>query len=189
MLTPISTLILGQSLELARHMHLKLKIYVTREPGSGLSARALINEMTQTKRFVLGPTSTRDIMAAPEGLMWNVTVIGLAFTVFLISILFFTRAFINEGNKSSGDKAPSWVYDLLVICSFVINTTSVTVATVVSKWRRSADSLIAFSRINHKRTVEASAGTSMAEGLQQDLEINYGRRPNMIGKKLNPLAI
>lgn len=190
MLTPISTLILGQSPELAHNIHLKLKIYVTREQQSQLSARELINEMTQTKRFVLGPISTRNIMPVPEGLMWNVTIIGLAFIVFLISILFLTRVFINEGNKSSGDKAPSWVYDLLVICSLFINITSVTVATVVSKWRRSADNnSIRFSRKIHKSTVEASAGTSMAQRLEQDLEINYGCRPNLIGKKLNLLSI
>lgn len=185
MLTPISTLILDQSPELAHNIHLKLKIYVTQEEGSRLSARTLINEMTQTKRFVLGPTSTRNIMPAPEGLIWTVTIIGLAFIIFLISILFLTRAFINEGNKSSGDKTPSWVYDLLVICSFVIKTTSVTVATVVSRWRRSADNSIRFSRKNNRSTVEISDGTSMAQGLQQDFDINYGHRPNLIGKKLN----
>lgn len=190
MLTPISTLILGQSPELEHNIHLKLKIYVTQEQRSQLSARAVINEMTQTKRFVLGPISTRNIIPVPEGLMWNVTIIGLAFTVFLISILFLTRAFINEGNKSSGDKAPSWVYDLLVICSLFINTTSVTIATVVSRWRRPADNnSIRFSRKNHKNTLEASAPTSMAQRLQQDFEIDYGRRPNLLGKELNLLSI
>ncbi|KAI0524549.1 hypothetical protein KFK09_003923 [Dendrobium nobile] len=179
MLTPISTVILHQPFELAHTIHLKLKIYVTQEQRSSLSARELIHEMTQTKPFILEPISSRDVMPAPEGLLWSVAITGLAFIVFLVSILCLTRAFTYETKKTTTDKTPSWVYNLLVICSFVIYTTSITVATVVSRCRRSTDNSITVSRNNYRSIVEA-ASTSIAQGIQQDYEINYGGRPNLI---------
>ncbi|KAK8959895.1 hypothetical protein KSP40_PGU006700 [Platanthera guangdongensis] len=177
MLTPISTLLLDQTPPITQNLQLKLKIYVTQEQKSRLSARELINLMTQSKPFILKPIPSGDIMPVPEGLMWNFTITILASAVFLISILCLTRAFIHEGKKPYKDKTPSWVSDLLLICSLAITTTIIIMATIISGWLPSPDNYSKFSRKNRNRNTAIEANFPAAQAMQQEHEISFGSRP------------
>lgn len=177
MLTPISTLLLEQTSPTAQNLQLKLKIYVTQEQKSRLSARELINLMTQSKPFILKPIPSGDTMLVPEGPLWNFTITGLASAVFLISILCLTRVFVHEGKKPSKDKTPSWVSDLLVICSLAITTTIISMTTIISGWCPSSDYCTKFSRKNRNRNTAAEENAPVTQAMQQEHEITFGSRP------------
>ncbi|XP_008777197.2 ferric reduction oxidase 8, mitochondrial isoform X2 [Phoenix dactylifera] len=175
MLTPISPLLINQSGELG---HLKLKIFVTQEEGTTTIVREMFNDLPQVKTIVMDRNSSVNIMARPEGLLWKATITMLSFLTFLASLVCLSHIFIHQGKKSSESKYPSWVNDLLVLCSFVIATSSCSVATVLLRWRKSANNVQLLSR---KYTESAEMHYSrQLKGALEEHEINFGRRPNLI---------
>nr|XP_010906716.1 ferric reduction oxidase 8, mitochondrial [Elaeis guineensis] len=171
MLTPISPLLINQSGELG---HLKLKVFVTQEQGT---VREMFNDSSQVKTAVMDRNSSADTVARPEGLLWKATITMLSFITFLASLVCLSHIFIHQGKKSSENKYPSWVNDLLVFCSFVIATSCCSVATVFLRWRKSVNNI---QLLSQKYTESAEMHSMQLKGALEEHEINFGRRPNLI---------
>lgn len=170
LLTPISSLLLNIPAELE---HLKLKMFVTQEEGSCVTAREILQEMSQVKTIILDPTSSVDGLPIPEGLLWKAAITGLSSLIFLASLVCLSHVFVHQGKKSSENKIPSWVNDLLVICSFLIATSCITVATVLLRWRKSVN------EVSPKQAKAAEMHSVKVQGAPEEYEINFGKRPNL----------
>lgn len=79
----------------------------------------------------------------PEALVWQAVVTGIASFAFLASLILLNHIFTHQENTTSkaakADKTnyPSWVYDSMVIASFLIATICGIVApTVLLRWRK-----------------------------------------------------
>lgn len=84
-----------------------------------------------------------------------------------------------EGKRASQDKAPSWVNDLLVLCSLIIAASVTIMATILLKLRKSVKDMCYDSQSN----VRASEIQDVEiRNCQEDIEINFGKRPNLIGE-------
>ncbi|PKA57792.1 Ferric reduction oxidase 8, mitochondrial [Apostasia shenzhenica] len=175
MLATVSSLLINHAPQISE---LQLNIYVTRDQGTSSSVRELIIQLSQTRDLCLEAKFSKDAILGPEGLIWKATITGLALIVFFISILCLTKAFVHEQKRNSLDKTPSWVYDLLVICSFIIAITSVIVATMASRGWRCEKDASGIPKKNSKTAVEF--GSSVAQDVHHDYyKINFGRRPNL----------
>lgn len=176
MLAPISPLLINHSGE---HEHLKLKVFVTQDEGKTTTAREALYDLSQVKTVIMDRrNSSGDLAARPEGLLWKATITMLSFLIFLTSLLCLSHIFIHREKKSSENQNPSWVDDLLVFCSFVIATSCCSVATVLSRWRRS---VIDNEVRSQKYTIKSAEMHSLQlKGALEEHEINYGKRPNLI---------
>ncbi|EHA8590078.1 hypothetical protein COCNU_scaffold014723G000010 [Cocos nucifera] len=174
MLTPISPLLINQSGELG---HLKLKVFVTQEEGTTTIVREMFNDLSQVKTVIMDRNSSEDIVARPEGLLWKATITMLSFLTFLASLVFLSHIFIHQGKKSSENKYPSWVSDLLVFCSFAIATSCCSLATVLLRWRKSVNNI---QLLSQKYTESAEMQSLQLKGALEEHEITFGRRPKLI---------
>ncbi|KAM0944172.1 putative ferric-chelate reductase (NADH) [Dioscorea sansibarensis] len=176
MLAPISLLLLNNESDGFRQ--LGLKIFVTQEEKYSATAREILHEMCQVKTVILDVKSSKEDVIRPESLLWKATVTVISSLTFLASIVVLNRIFGHQGKKASKDKAPSWVNDLLVLCSLMITAASVTImATFLLKLRNSVKDMCSDSQ-NNVRTSEIQ--DVEIRNCQEDIEIYFGKRPNLI---------
>lgn len=177
MLAPISELLLYNELDGFRQ--LELKIFVTQEEKYSVTAREILHEMCQVKTVILDVKSSQEDVIRPESLLWKATVTVLSSLTFLACIVVLNRVFGHQGKRASQDKAPSWVNDLLVLCSLIIAASVTIMATILLKLRKSVKDMCYDSQSN----VRASEIQDVEiRNCQEDIEINFGKRPNLIGE-------
>ncbi|XP_010533458.1 PREDICTED: ferric reduction oxidase 8, mitochondrial isoform X2 [Tarenaya hassleriana] len=134
MLIPISS-ILSKPID----VHLKLKVYVTREKHSTSTLRELLSRsVVQTVCF--GPAGCSGFpVLGPESSRWLATLLGITVIAFIIALIGLSHVLIpaekmknvagsmklvaSGGNKIAKEKSPSWVADLVIIASYFIALT------------------------------------------------------------------
>lgn len=172
MLTSISSVLLKEPADLG---HVQLRLFVTKEKeGSRTSVEEMLLEMSQLKMINLGEGSSSDRVPRPESFLLKATITGLASIVFLVALVCLTHVFIHQSKRNSQNKTPSWISDLLIICSFIIATScSTTMVTILYMWRKTM-----------KASNKNSRSSSMNSERIQDVpkhDISYGQRPSLIG--------
>ncbi|KAJ0989006.1 hypothetical protein J5N97_007362 [Dioscorea zingiberensis] len=172
MLTPISQLLLNQSFR-----QLQLKIFVTQEERDGAAAREILHEICQVKTVNLNVKSSQDEIPRPEGLLWKATITVMSSATFLASIIVLHRIFGDREKDASQSTVPSWVNDLLVISSLLVAASFAILATILFKLRKSVKDVNSVTKNNVRATEVHDMELSSS---QEDLEINFGRRPNLI---------
>ncbi|ONK58795.1 uncharacterized protein A4U43_C09F16720 [Asparagus officinalis] len=170
MLTPISSVLLKEPADLGR---VQLRLFVTKgKEGSRTSVEELLLEVSQLKTINLGEGSSSDRVPRPESSLSKATITGLASIVFLVALVCLTHVFVHQSKRNSLNKTPSWISDLLIICSFIIATScSTTMVTILYMWKKTT-----------KPSDKNSRSFSMNSERIQDVpkhEISYGQRPNL----------
>ncbi|KAL5544112.1 hypothetical protein UlMin_007896 [Ulmus minor] len=175
LLNSISPLILDQS---AEQLQLKLKVFVTQEEQSGATLRELLNEFSQVQTVQFGTVGSSYAINGLESYLWMAAILGLSSIVFLVFLICFNHIFVpkeKKASKSSEEKTPSWVADIIIMSSFVIAIICSTLVAVVVRWRRlnkeTPPGLQKQSKIAQPSSIEA-------RGNLEKHEVHFGRRPN-----------
>ncbi|KAF8378228.1 hypothetical protein HHK36_029567 [Tetracentron sinense] len=174
LLNPIAPLLLNQS---AEQGHIKLKIFVTQEERSGTTVRELLNELSQVQTVNFDKKCSNYAMSGLESLLWMATIAGCSSIIFLVSLSCVNHAFLDLENNASKQKSPSWVTDILLICSFVIATTCSTLATAIMRWRKLNKEIP--PAISQKQGKGAELSSMEAIGALEEHEIHFIGRPNL----------
>nr|DAD40712.1 TPA_asm: hypothetical protein HUJ06_015035 [Nelumbo nucifera] len=100
---------------------------------------------------------------------------GFSSIIFLILLGCLSRAFLHHERKAF-EKNPSWVTDLLIICSFFIAVSCPTLALAFMRWRRMKKENFQVTQNQHKRTeaISIEAGDTLEEH-----KIHFGKRPSL----------
>ncbi|URE12420.1 ferric reduction oxidase 8 [Musa troglodytarum] len=174
MLALISPLLLTHSAELG---NLHLKLFVTEEDGPPFTAEKMLQDLSRVKTITMNKASPEGTaVPTPEGLLWKAAMTALSLLLFLASLIILTHLFVHQEKKSSKKKNPSWIGDLLLLCSFAIAASCCTVATVLSRWRKSVDDSPELSYKHHEL---AEMLPDKVQGALQKHEIYFGCRPNL----------
>lgn len=177
MLTPISSLLLNWPYELG---HLKLRVFLTQEKErSGHSLVEMLHEMSQVKTVILDQHSSGEYVPRHEGPLQKAAVAGLASIVFLVSLVCLTHFFIHREKRSSPNKTPSWIGDMLVICSFVIATSCGTTMAIILSMRKK-DVHVPAVPVRQNKSKSAQTYSENVQNVWGEDEINIGKRPNLI---------
>lgn len=182
LLNPISHLLLNQS---AEKWQLKLKVFVTQDEQSGATIRGLLNDFCQVQ--VVNFATPRSSYAAHglENLRWMAAMAGLSVVMFLVFLSSLNHAFLPSQEKSSKQKNPSWVADILLLCSFIMAILCSTLVAVVLRWRnlRRETPSVSPKEGKSKDDLMETRGTAL-----EDHEIHFGGRPNFQGTTI-PLEL
>ncbi|KAJ8484147.1 hypothetical protein OPV22_016632 [Ensete ventricosum] len=174
MLALISPLLLTHSAELG---NLHLKLFVTEEDGPPLTAEEMLQDLSRVKTITMNKASPEGTaVPTPEGPLWKAAITALSLLLFLASLIILTHLFVRQEKKSSKKKNPSWIGDLLLLCSFAIAASCCTVATVLSRWRKSVNDV---QELPHKHHELAEMLPDKVQGALQQHEVSFGCRPNL----------
>ncbi|KAJ3701662.1 hypothetical protein LUZ61_005367 [Rhynchospora tenuis] len=175
MLTPILSILCQPAAEIA---NFKLKIFVTQEQGSPISALEVLNQPPRVIKMLPTPTN-RSAGITQEGLIWRAIIAALGFIIFLVSLVFLSDIFIQQVHgKPSRKSNPSWINDLLVFAAFVIAMSCSAIATIIFAQRRSRNNRKAMEI--PKMFIEETKGTTdKKNGFLFEPEIYSGKRPNL----------
>ncbi|XP_010248638.1 PREDICTED: ferric reduction oxidase 8, mitochondrial [Nelumbo nucifera] len=173
LLNPISSVILNQKAEQGNSI--KLKLFVTQEERSSTTLREFLSELSQVQTVNFKRNYSTHAVFGFESLVWMASAAGFSSIIFLILLGCLSRAFLHHERKAS-EKNPSWVTDLLLICSFFIAVSCTTLALAFMRWRRMKKENFQVSQNQHKSTeaISIEAGDTLEEH-----EIHFGKRPNL----------
>ncbi|OVA20614.1 FAD-binding 8 [Macleaya cordata] len=172
LLNPISPLLLNQSLG---QSSLAVKVFVTQEERSATTLRELLHELSKVQIVNFNSKGLNYTISGFPNLPWLAGIAGFSSIVFLVALGCLNHAFLHSEKKASEKKNPSWVTDVLLICSFIIAITFGALATVIMKQRRTKKDL---PPIAVKQCVDTEFGSLESKDILEDHEIHYGERPN-----------
>lgn len=180
LLAPLSTFLLNQPSVLG---HFRLRIFVTKETeGTRTSVEDVLCEMSQVKTISFNRGSSGNAVRRPEGFLMKATISGVALLIFLIALICLTHIFIHQGKRPSKNIAPSWVSDILIICSFVVATScSTMMATILYIWRKPLENYHD-PAISNLKEMSPQMNSERMQDMLGKHEINIGQRPNLEGK-------
>ena len=188
LLNPISHLLVNQP---AEKWHLKLKVFVTQEEDSGATIRDLLNEFCQVQVVNFSTKCSSAAAHGVENLLWMAAMAGLSSVTFLVFLSSLNHAFLPSQEKSSKQKNPTWVADILVICSFIIAILCSTMVAIILKWRKLRREIPAVSE-KEGRAKEGLMDTR-STALDEHEIIHFGGRPNFQGTtifhNLSPIPV
>ncbi|RVW52928.1 Ferric reduction oxidase 8, mitochondrial [Vitis vinifera] len=166
------SLLLNQS---AEQWHLKLKVFVTQEEECGATIRDLLNEFCQVQVVNFASKCSSYAANGLENLLWMAAMAGFSSVMFLVFLSSLNHAFLPSQDKSSKEKSPSWVADILLICSFIIAVLCSTIVAIVLRWRKLRREIPPVSQKEGKAKegLMDTRGTALEEH-----EIHFGGRPN-----------
>lgn len=172
LLNPILHLLQNQS---AEQWHLKLKVFVTQEEECGATIRDLLNEFCQVQVVNFASKCSSYAANGLENLLWMAAMAGFSSVMFLVFLSSLNHAFLPSQDKSSKEKSPSWVADILLICSFIIAILCSTIVAIVLRWRKLRREIPPVSQKEGKAKegLMDTRGTALEEH-----EIHFGGRPN-----------
>lgn len=177
MLAVISPLLLNQSAELG---NLKMKLFVTQENSPPVTAEKVLQDLSlQVKTIASNKASSKGALSMPQGLLWKALITAVSFTVFLASLIILNHIFLHKESKSSKKqkKNPSWIGDLFVLCSLTIAASCCTVATIISRWKKSVSD---GQQLSHRQSLCHENTSAKVQGTVRH-EIEFGIRPNLVG--------
>ncbi|KAJ4961779.1 hypothetical protein NE237_021689 [Protea cynaroides] len=155
---------------------IKVKIFVTQEQRSSRTLGELVNELSHVQTIDFDTKCSNYTISGPENFLWMAAIAGFCSIVFLILLGCLSRTILNSEKRASDKKTPSWVPDLILICSFAIATTCTILATVISRWRKMKSEI---SQKPTKQAKEVEISCLEARGDLEEHEIHYGHRPNL----------
>ncbi|KAI3435333.1 FAD-binding FR-type domain-containing protein, partial [Psidium guajava] len=183
LLSSISHILCDKSLG---KLHLKLKVYVTREEHPDAAARVLQDALSQGQIVHFDAKDPSYAIHGFDKPTATAAILGIASVLFFVLLICFNHIFVPSEKKAgtikpkgahSKTKSPSWVVDLILLSCFVISV-------VVS--------MTAALMLRRQRTKKAVPPTSpkKAGGLKeprssephdplQEHEVHYGGRPNL----------
>lgn len=179
LLNPILHLLMNQS---AEKWHLKVKVYVTQEEESGATIRDLLNEFCQVQVVNFATKCSSYAAHGVENLLWMAAMAGLSSVIFLVFLSSLNHAFLPSQEKSSKQKTPSWVADILIICSFIIAILCSTMVAIVLKWRKLRREIPPLTEKEGKAKEGLMDTRSSA---LDEHEIHFGGRPNFQGTTIS----
>ncbi|KAJ4818957.1 Ferric reduction oxidase 8 [Rhynchospora pubera] len=175
MLTPILPILCQPTAEIT---NFRLKIFVTQEQGSTMTAFEVLNKPPQVIKM-LPSTTKRSVGITQEGLIWRAIIVALAFVIFLISMVLLSDIFVHQVHgKPSRKSNPSWINDLLLFAAFVIAMSCSAVASITFAQRKLRNDRRAMEI--PKKVIEEPMGTTdKKSGFLFEPEIYLGKRPNL----------
>lgn len=185
LLSSISHILRNQSLG---KLHLKLKVYVTREEQPDAAARVLQDALSQGQIVHFDAKATSYAVHGFDKLTVLAAILGIASILFFVLLMCFNHIFVPSEKKAgtlkpkgadSQTKSPSWVIDLILVSCFVISVVvSMTVALML-RWKRIKKAVPPTSPKKAGGFTEPSS-TEPNDPLQEH-EVHYGGRPNFQG--------
>jgi len=174
--------------------HLKLQVFVTQEKQSGGATVGEIfsNETSQVQTVHFGTKSTIYAIHGPESLLWVAALAGIASIVFLVFLICFNHVFlpsekksahslklvVSSQRKSSKEKDPSWIPDIIIISSFIISIACSSLVAIILRLRRLKKEIPLVSQKEEKVEELSSVET---KGAAEEHEVHFGGRPNLKG--------
>ncbi|KAI6675397.1 hypothetical protein NL676_003303 [Syzygium grande] len=182
LLSSISHILRNQSLG---KLHLKLKVYVTREEKPDAAARVLQDALSQGQIVHFDAKATSYAVDGFDKPTVLAAILGIASILFFVLLMCFNHIFVTSEKKAgtlkpkgadSQTKSPSWVIDLILVSCFVISVVvSMTVALML-RWKRIKKAVPPTSPKKAGGFTEPSS-TEPNDPLQEH-EVHYGGRPN-----------
>ncbi|KAK1294695.1 hypothetical protein QJS10_CPA16g00429 [Acorus calamus] len=175
MLTSISPLLFNWPSEAGE---LKLMIHVTQEERSVTTVREVLLETTKAQRVYFDTNCGKYSASRPLDLTWMVILTGLSFIVFLTCLVCLNHAFIHQGKKGSKLKTPSWISNVMVICSFIIATSCSVLVMILFGYRKSENEIGSVIQ-NHEKD-HSEMDLADERGSVEKHDIHFGKRPNLL---------
>ncbi|XP_057479906.1 ferric reduction oxidase 8, mitochondrial [Actinidia eriantha] len=164
----------------AEQLHLKLKVFVTREQSGAPIRELLMNEFSKVETVNFGTQCSGYAIHGLENLLWLAAIVGFSSIVFLVALSCFNQAFLHDPAKKAPKQKqnPSSVTDFFLICSFIIAIMCGTIVAVFLRWRKLKEELPPSPHKYVKELKPISVETSCD---LKEHEIHFGRRPNFQG--------
>lgn len=166
-------------------LHLKLKVYVTREEQPDAPARILQDALSQGQIVHFDAKATSYAIHGFDKPTVTAAILGIALILFFVLLICFNHIFIPSEKKASTlktkgadskTKTPSSVVDLILLSCFVISViVSMTVALML-RWRRIKKAVPLTSPKKAGGFTEPSSAEP--HDPLQEHEVHYGGRPN-----------
>ncbi|KAJ1391883.1 Riboflavin synthase-like beta-barrel [Sesbania bispinosa] len=174
LLHSISHLLLNQSTE---KFHLNLKLFVTQETQAQVGINELLNEFSKVRTLQMNSVCSNYAAFGPESPIWMASITGFCSIIFLIFIICFNHLIIPSGkrSRSSKDKTPSWIVDLLLIAAFVLALACSTLIAVILRWRRLKKGI---QPISQKEIEPLDLSSAETRNALEEHEVHFGGRPN-----------
>ncbi|KAI3942578.1 hypothetical protein MKW92_007409 [Papaver armeniacum] len=172
LLIPVSHILLTQPLG---QTSLEVKIFITQDNRPIKTVRELLNDQSKVQTVNFDWKAFDNTVSGSENLPWFAALAGFSSIVFLVTLVFLNHAFIRSNVKGSEKKNPSWITDLLLICSFLIAIICGALATATVKRRTPKKDLplVAMRKCDHMEL-----GPTVPKDILDSHEIRYGERPN-----------
>lgn len=195
MLLPVSSILFNP----INNLSLKLKVFVTQEKKHSNETRTLqeLLAQSQVQSIHLGTDEdySRFPIRGPESLRWLATLVLLTVLTFLGFLIGLSHFFIPSEHKNhsgvmkvaaSGEmkttkeKVPSWIPDLVIIVSYVIAITVGGLAATILQWRRQHREAPRMSK-EEVRPQERNLTELIPIAPIEEHEIHTGERPKFKG--------
>ncbi|KAF5175995.1 Ferric reduction oxidase 8 protein [Thalictrum thalictroides] len=171
LLKSILHILLKQSMN---QLQLKVRIYVTQEKGADTTMREWLQEMPKVQTVNFDSKSLNYTTSGIESFLRMAAVAGLSSKIFLLALVCLNHMF-HQQKGSSDKKNPSWVTDLILICSFSIATICSTLAIAILRMRKMNKDISPVYQNNSKDTEQNNIEAS---GTLEEHEVFYGQRPD-----------
>lgn len=159
--------------------YIKLKVFVTQEVQSGSRTLGeVLNEVSQVKTIDFETTCSSYAAYGVESLRWMAAIVGLSCIIFLVLLISFNQSIHPHGEKASGQKIPSSVTDLYLICSFIMAIICSSLLAIILRWKRVKKELPSFSGVKRETTKPTTMGI---DNTLVEHEIYFGERPDFKG--------
>ncbi|KAF9590246.1 hypothetical protein IFM89_032024 [Coptis chinensis] len=179
LLNPMAHLFLNQSMN---QLHLKVKLFVTQEERSFTTVKELLKAMPKVQTVNFDTKCFNSTISGVENLPCLAAVAGLSSIIFLVALVFLNHIFLHPGKKTSDKKNPSWVTDLLLICSFTIAAICSTLTIAIIRWRKMSNGNP--PSVYYKQSKGPELSSLEASSTLEEHEIHYGARPDFEGRNL-----
>ncbi|XP_048138174.1 ferric reduction oxidase 8, mitochondrial isoform X2 [Rhodamnia argentea] len=182
LLSSISHILLDKCLG---KLHLKLKVYVTREEQPDAVARVLQDALSQGQIVHFDAEGTSYAIHGFDKPTVTAAILGIASVLFFVLLICFNHILVPSEKKAgtlkpkgadSKTKVPSWVVDLILVSCFVISViVSMTVALMLRRKR--------IKKAVPPTSPEKAGGFTEPSSMEphdpfQEHEVHYGGRPN-----------
>ncbi|KAL5997421.1 hypothetical protein ACLOJK_008351 [Asimina triloba] len=169
----------------SQQVSIQLKIFVTQEDRSSC---ADVGDLLQglpparTVSFESAHSRSNTTICGPESWLWKAATAAFSCAVFVASLLILNHAFLkpetNSSKKKSPPKNPSWVSDVLIICSLIIAMVCGGLVTVVFKWRKKKSNIDLTSA---KKVNDKEIHLPKEKGTIEGAEVHFLKRPDFKG--------
>ncbi|XP_057952295.1 ferric reduction oxidase 8, mitochondrial isoform X2 [Malania oleifera] len=170
LLNPISPLFLTQS---TKQLHLKLKVFVTQQQQYGATVRDLLQEFYRMETLNFDTKCSQYATHGLERLFWMAAMTGFSTIVFIVLLSCLRHVILHPEKKAFKQKSPSWVADLLLMCSFVMAILCGSLVAVTLRWRRLRKEI----PLNSDKE-DTTKELNLWEDALEEHEIYFGGRPN-----------
>ncbi|CAK7329033.1 unnamed protein product [Dovyalis caffra] len=168
---------------------LKIEVYVTQEARYNATVRGLMNDLSLVRTVNFSTKCSNYAVRGLESSIWMAAMAALSSIKFLVSLICFNHIFVPSekmsaasekmvvpsDKKTSKEKTPSSVVDLLLLASFIIALACNTFVAIILRWKRLKKDIPPVSSKQGKATEQSSVEK---RSTVEEHEIHFGGRPN-----------